>query len=241
MRDTPTMANQVVSLLSRLFYTAAKSGEAPAGGNPCRFIHKYPTRGRERFLPEQEFDRLGRVLAEHETAGTVSTSAAGALRLLMLTGCGRNEVVTLKWEHVDLEHDELRLRDAKTGARAVPLSPAAKQVLTALPRRPGNPWVFPGRVNSSRLRTLNASWQVVRKEAGLDDVRLHDLRHSFASRALALGESLPMIGKLLGHAKVQRTARYAHLGRTSVKVAAARIAASLEADMDTPPVVPAAP
>ena len=219
-----------VSLLSRLFYTAAKSGEAPAGGNPCRFIQKYPTRGRERFLSEQEFDRLGRVLAELEAAGTVSTSAAGALRLLMLTGCRRNEIVTLKWEHVDLEHDELRLRDAKTGARAVPLSPAAKQVLTALPRRPDNPWVFPGRVRGTRLRTLNASWQVVRKEAGLEDVRLHDLRHSFASRALALGESLPMIGKLLGHTQVQTTARYAHLGRHSVKVAAARIADSLEAN-----------
>ena len=206
MRATPTMANQTVSLLSRLFYTAAKSGEAPAGGNPCRFIQKYPTRGRERFLSEQEFDRLGRVLAELEAAGTVSTSAAGALRLLMLTGCRRNETVTLKWEHVDLEHDELRLRDAKTGARAVPLSPAAKQVLTALPRRPDNPWVFPGRVRGSRLRTLNASWQVVRKEAGLEDVRLHDLRHSFASRALALGESLPMIGKLLGHTQVQTKA-----------------------------------
>ena len=115
MRATPTMANQTVSLLSRLFYTAAKSGEAPAGGNPCRFIQKYPMRGRERFLSEQEFDRLGRVLGELEAAGTVSTSAAGALRLLMLTGCRRNEIVTLKWEHVDLEHDELRLRDGKTG------------------------------------------------------------------------------------------------------------------------------
>ena len=96
-------------------------------------------------------------------------------------------------------------------------------------------------MNGSRLRTLNASWQVVRKEAGLEDVRLHDLRHSFASRALALGESLPMIGKLLGHAKVQTTARYAHLGRHSVKLAAVRISDSLEADMDTPPKVSAAP
>ena len=91
MRDKPAMANQTVSLLSRLFYTAAKSGEAPAGGNPCRFIQKYPMRGRERFLSEQEFDRLGRVLAELETKGRISTSAAGALRLLMLTGCRRNE------------------------------------------------------------------------------------------------------------------------------------------------------
>ena len=148
--------------------------------------------------------------------------------------------MTLRWEHVDLEHDELRLREAKTGARAVPLSPAAKQVLTALPRRPDNPWVFPGRVRGTRLRTLNASWLVVRREAGLEDVRLHDLRHSFASRALALGESLPMIGKLLGHTQVQTTARYAHLARNSVRVAAANIADSLEADMDTSPDVSAA-
>ena len=120
-----------------------EDGRGLVTGNPCRFIKKYPTRGRERFLSEQEFDRLGRVLAELGAAGTVSTSAAGALRLLMLTGCRRNEIVTLKWEHVDLEHDELRLRDAKTGARAVPLSLAAKQVLTALPCRPDNPWCFP--------------------------------------------------------------------------------------------------
>ena len=96
----------------------------------------------------------------------------------MLTGCRRNEIVTLRWEHVDLQHDELRLRDAKTGTRAVPLSPTAIQILTALPRRSDNPWVFPGGVRGTRLHTLNASWQVVRKEAGLGDVRLHDLRHS---------------------------------------------------------------
>ena len=183
-----------------------ETAEAPATGNPCRFIKKYPTRGRGRFLLEQEFGQLGRVLAELEAAGTVSTSAARALRLPMLTGCRRNEIVTLKWEHVDLEHDELRLRDAKTGARAVPLSLAAKQVLTALPRRPDNPWVFPGRVRGTRLRTLNASWQVVRGEAGLEDVRLHDLRHSFASRALVLGESLHVAGRLLGHRRASTKA-----------------------------------
>ena len=137
--EKPIMANQVVSLLSRLFHEAAKSGEASAGGNPCLFIKKYPTPSRERFLSEQEFDRLGRVLTELEIRGTISTSAAAALRVLMLTGCRRNEIVTLRWEHVDLEHDELRLRDAKTGARAVPLSPAAIQVLTALRRRSDNP------------------------------------------------------------------------------------------------------
>ena len=153
----------------------------------------------------------------------------------MLTGCRRNEVLTLRWEHVDLEHKELRLRDAKTGARAVPLSPTARQVLTSLPRQADNPWVFPGRETGTRMGNLNASWQVVRKEAGLQDVRIHDLRHSFASRALALGENLPMIGKLLGHRQVQTTARYAHLARHSVKAAASRIEDSLAVDMEAPP------
>ena len=229
------MANQVISLLSRLFHKAAAAGDAPAGGNPSRFIKKYPTRSRERFLSEQEFERLGTVLGDLETAGRISTSAAAALRLLMLTGCRRNEILTLRWEHIDLEHDELRLRDAKTGARAVPLSPTAKQVLTELPRKADNPWVLPGRDPGTRMANLNASWQVVRKEAGLEDVRIHDLRHSFASRALALGESLPMIGKLLGHRQVQTTARYAHLARHSVKAAAGRVEGSLFSDMETPP------
>ena len=239
LREKPIMANQVVHLLSRLFHKAAKSGEAPAGGNPCRFIKKYPTRSCERFLSEQEFVRLGTVLDEFEAKGKISTTAAAALRLLMLTGCRRNEILTLRWKDVDLEHDEIRLRDAKTGPRAVPLSPTARQVLAALPRQPESPWVISGRRSGARLSNLNATWAVVRKKAGLEDVRMHDLRHSFASRALSLGESLPMIGKLLGHSKIQTTARYAHLGRDTVKVAAERVSDSLETDLDTPPNVSA--
>ena len=158
----------------------------------------------------------------------------------MLTGCRRNEILTLRWEDVDLKHDEIRLRDAKTGARAVPLSPTARQVLASQPRQPDNPWVIFGRGPGARLSNLNATWGLVRKKAGLEDVRIHDLRHSFASRALSLGESLPMIGRLLGHRKVQTTARYAHLARDSVKVAAERVSESLAADLDNAPDVSAA-
>ena len=240
LREKATTANQVVGLLSRLFHKAAKSGYTPDGGNPCRFIKKYPTRSCERFLSEQEFMRLGKVLDELEGKGKIATTAAAGLRLLMLTGCRRNEILTLRWEDVDLEHDEIRLRDTKTGARAVPLSPTARQVLTSLPRQPDNPWVISGRGPGARLSNLNATWGVVRKKAGLEDVRIHDLRHSFASRALSLGESLPMIGKLLGHRKVQTTARYAHLARESVKVAAERVSDSLAADLDSPPNISAA-
>ena len=238
LHEKATTANQVIGLLSRLFHKAAKSGYAPEGGNPCRFIKKYPTRSCERFLSEREFLRLGTVLDGLEREGNISTTAAAGLRLLMLTGCRRNEILTLRWEDVDLEHDEIRLRDAKTGARAVPLSTTARQVLTSLPRQPGNPWVISGRARGARLSNLNATWGVVRKKAALEDVRIHDLRHSYASRALSLGESLPMIGKLLGHSKVQTTARYAHLARDSVKVAAERVSDTLAADLDSPPQVP---
>ena len=149
----------------------------------------------------------------------------------MLTGCRRNEILTLRWEDVHLDVNELRLRDSKTGPRAVPLSPAAVKVIAELPRAAGNPWVIAGRRPGARLSDFNSHWYRVRSRAGLEDVRLHDLRHSFASRALALGESLPMIGKLLGHTKIQTTARYAHLARDSIHVSAARVAASIGADI----------
>ena len=232
LHKTPSMANRVVEMLSRLFYMAGAWGVAPEGGNPCRFVKKYKDRSLERFLSEQEFRRLGRVLSELEAEGKVSASTVAALRLLMLTGCRRNEIPTLRWEDVDLDAGELRLRDAKTGARSVALSPAARKVLATLPRLPDNPWVIAGPRPGKHLSNLNGRWLVVRARAGLKDVRIHDLRHSFASRALALGESLTMIGKLLGHRKVQTTARYAHLARESVKTSAARVAESIAADME---------
>ena len=231
LHNTPTMANRVVDMLSRLFNMAEAWGVAPEGGNPCRFVKKYKERSCERFLSEEEFRRLGRVLDEVEAEGKVSASAVAAIRLLMLTGCRRGEIMNLRWEDVDLEAGELRLRDAKTGPRQVALSPAAVRVLSAIPRHADNPWVIAGRKPGTRLGNPNSSWLVVRGRADLKDVRLHDLRHSFASRALALGESLSMIGKLLGHRKVQTTARYAHLAQDSMKASAARVAESLRADL----------
>ena len=152
-------------------------------------------------------------------------------RRLMLTECRCNEILKLRWDEVDVERNELRLADSKTGQWTVPLSPAAKRVIAARPRVLGNPWVIPGKLNGRPLRNVNRAWCKVRERAGLEDVRLHDLRHSFASRALALGESLPMIGKLLGHARIQTTARYAHLAETSVRESATRISASIGADI----------
>ena len=231
LRATPAAANKAIDTLSRMLNRAEAWGLAPPGGNPCRFVARYRTRRRERFLTGAEFRRLGRVLAAMEAEGRLSAHAAAAIRLLMLTGCRCGEILDLRWEDVHPEAGELRLRDSKTGPRAVPLSPAAARVLAELPRVAGNPWVIVGRKPGGRLSQVTYHWHRVRARAGLEDVRVHDLRHSFASRALALGESLAMIGRLLGHSKIQTTARYAHLAGDSVKLSAAKVAASIGADI----------
>ena len=223
--------NEAVGALSRMLNRAEAWGLVPAGSNPCRFVTRYRTRRPERFLTEEEFGRLGRALDDLEAEGWLPVHAAAAIRLLMLTGCRSGEVLGLRWEDVALERNEVRLRESKTGPRVVPLSPAAARVLGSIPRLAGNPWVIAGREPGERLSQLAYYWYPVRERAGLDDVRLHDLRHSFASRALALGEDLAMIGRLLGHKKIQTTARYAHLARDSVKEAAALVAGSIAADI----------
>jgi len=231
LSDRPAMANMTVAVLSHMYKLAEGWGMVPEGCNPCRSVAKYPQRKRERFLTDEEFIRLGKVLDEAGTRGGVSPSAVAALRLLMLTGCRKSEILTLRWEHVALEAGELRLPDTKTGARVVPLSPSAVKVLAALPRSPDTPWVIPARQPGMHLRALADAWKVVRARAALDGVRIHDLRHSFASRALALGESLPMVGKLLRHRQMETTSRYAHLARDTVHQSAARIADSLAAEI----------
>ena len=231
LRDRPAMANLVIATLSRMIDQAAAWGAIPEQSNPCRHTPKYRERRRERFLTDAELRRLGLALDALEAEGRLSAHVAAAIRLLILTGCRRNEILTLRWEDVHLEARELGLRDSKTGARTISLPPAAVVVLAALPRVADNPWVIPGGKPGERLSGIFAQWQRVRTRAGLDGVRIHDLRHSYASRALALGESLTVIARLLGHAQIQTTARYAHLTRDSVKEAAARIAASIAEDI----------
>ena len=231
--DRPVTANRAVKVLSHMYRLGEGWGMVPEGCNPCRSIEKYPERRRERFLTDVEFARLGRVLDEAVDGASASPIAVAAIRLLMLTGCRKSEILTLRWTDVDLEAGELHLGDAKAGPRAVQLPPTAVRLLKALPRREGCRWVFPGEDREGRFSGggLDHVWQTVRTNAELEDVRLHDLRHSFASRALALGETLPVIGKLLGHNDIETTARYAHLARDSIHEAAERIAGSVAADI----------
>ena len=181
LRKTPVAANEAVGALSRMLNRAEAWGLVPAGSNPCRYVRRYRTRPLERFLTEEEFRRLGETLDGLEVEGGIPVHAAAAVRLLMLTGCRCGEIVGLLWEDVHLDRNEIRLRDSKTGQRTVPLSPAAARVLAGLPRPGGNPWVVSGNKPGTRLTHIHYYWYRVRKRAGLDDVRIHDLRHSSAS------------------------------------------------------------
>ena len=222
LRDKPYQANRTLGVLSKMFNLAEVWGWRPDGSNPCRHVKRYKEHKRERFLSPEETERLGQVLRDVEEE---MPSAVAAFRLLLLTGCRMSEIRDLRWEYV--KDDCIELPDAKTGGRVVPLGPEARAVLSAIPRDEDNPWVIAGRLPGSHLTDLQRPWRRIRKQAGLEGVRIHDLRHSFASRALALGESLTMIGKLLGHTQVQTTARYAHLARDSIQTAAARITGSI--------------
>ena len=235
LRKTPFMANRAVDTLSRIYNAAGDRGLIPEAANPCRRVAKYRERARERFLTDAEFRRLGRVLDEAGSRKGVSAHAVAAIRLLLLTGCRKGEILNLRWSEVDLEANELRLADTKTGPRTISLPPEAAAVLAAVPRVAGNPHVIAGRIAGKAMRNLNDPWEIVCARAALEDVRIHDARHSYASRALALGESLPMIGRLLGHTRVETTARYAHLAKDSVRASAVRIAESIAGDLDAKP------
>ena len=227
MRGKPHAANMVLKVVAKMLSLAEDWGMRESGRNPCRSVHKYKTRPCERFLTDAEFGRLGRALDAMEAEGAVQPCAAAAIRLLVLTGCRRNEILDLHWDDVDPAAGELRLRDSKTGARMVPLTPAVRDVLANISRIADNPWVIPGKKPGDRLRNINKPWTALRVRAGLEGVRIHDLRHTWASRALALGESLPMIGRLLGHNRIETTARYVHLARDTEKASATKVGSSI--------------
>ena len=227
LRDTPKAADKAVDVLSRMYVLAEAWGLTPSGNNPCHAVRRYQKPPRERFLTPEEFRRLGRVLRDSETDGSVWPPTIAAFRLLMLTGCRKSEILELRWDDVDLTVGELRLKDAKAVPRMVHLTAPALKVLDGVFRTPGGGRVFPGPRGGSQKQYFDLCWRRIRARAGLDDVRIHDLRHSYASRALALGEGLPTIGKLLGHAGISTTARYAHLMRDAEKTAAARVGESI--------------
>lgn len=227
MRDKPYQANRTLGVLSKMMNLAEAWDLRPDRSNPCYHVRKYKEGKRERFLTEEELTRLGRSLDEEEA---VAPAAVTAYRLLLYTGARLSEIQTLKWEHI--RGNRIHLPDSKTGAKTIPLNGPALEVLANAKRVEGNPYVVVGTKEGSCLQDLQKPWRRVRKAAGLEDVRIHDLRHTFASEAVMGGESLPMVGKILGHTQAQTTARYAHLADDPLQSVSDRVATSLKKTMD---------
>lgn len=210
-------ANRTLGMLGAMFEFAIEQGFIAT--NPARGVKKFKEGRPARFLSNAEMVRLGDALRSAEAEG-VNVYALAAIRLLLLTGCRRNEILELRWEQVDFESGFLRLGESKTGAKAVPVGAPVLSLLSELPRVAGNPYVIPGEKAGGHLVGIQKIWAKVRGAAELEDVRLHDLRHSFASVGARSGESLLVIGKVLGHKTSSATARYTHLSDDPVKAAA---------------------
>jgi integrase len=254
MADRPYAANRAVAVWSKAFAWAAGAGLLPEGQNPAKNIKKYREQRRERFLTSQELARLGDALREGEMVGlpyfvdeTKPTAkhaakaehrrvrldryAAAALRLLVLTGARLREILHAKWEHIDLERGILFLVDSKTGKKPVYLSAAAQKVLADIPRVEANPHVIAGAKDGAPRADLKKPWTAVSRAAGLEGVRIHDLRHSFASFGAGASLGLPIIGRLLGHSQPSTTARYAHLDADPMRRAVDTIGETIAAAM----------
>ena len=196
--------------------------------NPVRGVKRYADKKGETFLSSTELAKIGAALAAAEADGA-NPSAVAIIRLLAFTGARKSEIAGLKWSEVDVERGYLRLGDSKTGAKVIPIGAPACEVLTNHPAAEGSIYVFPAATGHSHFQGVGKVWRKVRAVAGFPSLRLHDLRHSFASAGLARGDSLPIIGAILGHADVKTTSRYAHLADDPVRMAADAISQSVQA------------
>ena len=250
---TPFQANRMIAVVGSMYAFAARIGAVPEGTNPARKIDKFAEHRRERFLTGAELERLGATIREAETKGIpwevdeagpkakhlpkaknrftkIDRFAAAALRLLLFTGCRLREILHLKWEHVDLERGLLFLANSKTGKKTVILNAPALAVLTGLDRL--GSYVVPGDDPEKPRADLKRPWEAVARHAGLDGVRIHDLRHTYASFGAGGGLGLPIIGKLLGHTQASTTARYAHLDNDPLRRASENIGGRIAAALD---------
>ncbi|MEJ0093213.1 MAG: site-specific integrase [Methylocella sp.] len=255
LAETPFTANRFLATLSKCFSWGVDRQLLPDGHlNPAIRVQRYAESARERYMSIAELARLGDVLREGETIGlewspdetkakanhapksenrrtVLDPFAAAAIRLLILTGARLREILHARWEYVDFERGVIRLPDSKTGAKPIYLSAAALAVLAALPRIAGNPHLIPGDREGEPRSDLKRPWAAVIKAAGLGGLRIHDLRHSFASVGAGASLGLPIIGKLLGHSQPATTARYAHLDADPMRRAVESIGATISVAM----------
>ena len=256
MRGNPYGANQFLAITSKLYSWASDRGLLPGGhANPAARIDRYKEDSRERFLTSEELARLGDVLREAETIGLpwtvdekkpaakhlakpenrrtpIDPFAIAAIRLLILTGARLREILHARSEHVDFERGILFLPNSKTGKKPIFLNAAALVILADLPRIAGNPNIIPGGKHGQPRHDLKKPWAAVCKAADLQGLRIHDLRHSFASFGAGASLGLPILGALLGHSQPLTTQRYAHLAADPMHAAVETIGATISAAMD---------
>ena len=251
---SPYQANRALALVSAIWNWAARREEVAFADNPAKAIERYAELGRERYLTSEELGRLGEALREGETTGlpysvdetkpkakhapkadhrrvNLDPFAVAAIRLLILTGARLREILDAQWSQLDLERGVLFLADSKTGKKSLYLSAAAQAVLAALPHLKGNPHIIAGALEGAPRADLNKPWRAVRNAAKLDGVRIHDLRHSFASFGAGASLGLPVIGALLGHSQPATTHRYAHLGNDPLRRAVETIGSTIASAM----------
>jgi integrase len=211
LKHIPVTYNRSMNLIQKALSLAELWDFRPKNTNPCRGIKKYPEKKKERFLTNEELEKLDSILKEQEALGATSPYSLAAIRMLLYTGCRLGEVLNLKWEDVKFDEGYLHLKDAKGGEVTIPLNESAKKILSNLSREPANPYVFIGSKSGQCLTTLKTAWTKIRRLAEIEDVRIHDLRHTFASLAIKQGVDLYTVSKLLGHRNIRTTTRYAHL------------------------------
>lgn len=252
-KATPFQANRLLAVIGTMYTFADKRGLVPEGVNPARRIEKYREHRRERFLSVEELERIGAALKEAESIGiewdvdeaqphakhlakpenrrtVLGPHATAAIRLLILTGARLREILHLRWEHIDFERGLLLLPDSKTGRKTIILNAPALAVLSGVPRT--SAFLIAGNDPDKPRADLHKPWKLISNRAGLEGVRLHDLRHTFASFGAGSGLGLPIIGKLLGHREAATTQRYAHLDNDPLRRATGTIGATIAAALD---------
>lgn len=255
LKDHPYQANRVLALLSKMFTLAEAWKVRPQHSNPCRYVEKFKEEKRERYLSERELAWVGRAIAKAEAGDdpkmAVSESAGLALRLLLLTGARLNEILTLKWEYLDLEKGVAVLPDTKTEKNKRLMLPAPALMLLTRDPQPQAGWVILGATKDKHLYDLKGPWSRVKSlvdalqdkeeadgrlkptdRVDISGVRIHDFRHSFASVGVSGGMTLPLVGALLGHTQAATTQRYAHLAADPLKAAADRIGGEIAARLE---------
>lgn len=226
-RTAPGGANRALDVLRQILNHGVACGYLSA--NPANGVARNPRPKPNRFLSADEVRRLHATLEAHEGRGS-GRQQADIIRLLLLTGCRKCELVHLRWSEIDGE--TINLNESKTGPRQVFLNVPARTILARQPRN-GSAYVFPSLADASRPRSVELSlWRKVRRQAAIDDVRLHDLRHTFASHAVMRGVPLPVVSRLLGHSQTRMTLRYAHVGDRETESAAERVGGAISKMLD---------